>query len=110
MLTNTIDLRFLSVIYEHKLIMEYKFSLLRENGTITQYNIAEKLKENTVMAKESLDLLARYNLQKNHKDIDLLNEKLEKVICIEDVVIPIIIEAIDEHKKNIIGLENYKGT
>jgi len=96
-----IDIRFLSVIYEHKKILEYKFKLLLENGIIFKYkNISEKLNENTVALKECLNLLIKYNTQRNQEDIALIEEKLNKIICIEDVIIPIIIDEIDGQRVN----------
>ena len=117
-----VDTRLLSVIYDHKKILEHMFILLIDDGIMFEYkNIADKLKENVCMAGECLDLLERYNGkrdiadgeqgnlvdggQRRFEDIGLIQERLRKIVCVEDVVIPVIIDGIEEKKRQLMKLE-----
>jgi len=85
--------------------------LLVDNGIAFEYkNIADKLKENTNIAKECLGLLEKYNAQRNSENIDLIQERLRKIICVEDVVIPIIIDGIEEQKRKLMKLKRVEDT
>ena len=97
-----VDLRLLTLVYEHKKLMEHKVKILLEKGLRFKYsNIMDKLEENKKDADFCRVMLIKYSLQKKENQIDFIQEKLEKIIKIEDVVFPIISEEVEKYKRHL---------
>ena len=99
-----INFRPLSIIYDHKRLLEYKFDFLLKNGFEFKYtNIGEILKRNKAEAEYCKKLFVKYNNQRNPEYIETIQEKLNKIIRMEDIILPVIIEEIDKYKRNLIN-------
>ena len=100
-----VNLRLLTLIYEHKKLMEHKARFLLEKGfEFKNMNVMEKLSENRADADFCRVMLIKYDLNKKDKIIDFIQEKLDKIIKVEEAVLPIIAEEVEKYKRNTVLL------
>jgi len=101
-----IDLKITSTLYEHKLLLLYKYKVLLQNGvTFKQKDIEEKLEENAQDARICFNLLMKYRITAKTSDLCKIQENVRKIIEVEKYIIPILIDGVDKHKRKIINLE-----
>jgi hypothetical protein len=100
------DVRLQSMIYEHKILLSYKYELLLKNGVTFRYkNIGEKLDEIKEEARVCFNLLIKYAVNKDIEYLTRMQNIVKKIIETEEVIFPILIDAVDEHKRSVINLK-----
>lgn len=99
------DLRIFYLINEHKKVMFMKYNYWTNEGVKFKYsNISELLKQNYNETSICLNLFLKYIITKDQNIIDKIIKKLDLVIRTEEVVFPILLDGINEHKRSLIGL------